>query len=152
MAARQLLASIEQADRDAADLARNLEPGEEERLRDKIAALAATSGGPDESAPLRALLEKQLELVRGLAARIEDAKATRNHRAEMLKTLALHVASLPTRSAQAPAEVDSLSDRVRALCDEIGRQAQPISMAGPASSAIDEMATLDRTPDGGSRP
>ena len=154
MAARQLVASIEQAEHDAAALARNLEPGEEDRLRDKIAALAPSPGRADEGAPLRALLEKQLELVRDLGGRIEDAKATRNRRAEMLKTLALHLASLRARSAQDPAEVGSLSDRVRALCDDIGRQAQPFLPGGAApASGIDAMATLDRTPGrGGARP
>ena len=154
VAARQLLASIEEADRDAADLARNVEPGEEERLRDKIAALAPSPGRPDDSAPLRALLEKQLELVHALGGRIEEARATRNRRTEMLKTLALHVASLRARSVQAPAEVASLSDRVRALCDDIERQAQPVPSASVGTAAgIDELATLDRTPDrGGRRP
>jgi hypothetical protein len=150
MAARQLLASIDQADRDAAELARNLEPGEEDRLRDKIAALAAPAGRDDESVPLRALLEKQLELVRGLAGRIEEARATRNRRAEMLKTLSLHLASLRARSVQAPADVGSLSDRVRALCDDIERQAQPPAAA--TAAGIDERATLDHPPSGGRRP
>nr|MDP9360985.1 serine/threonine protein kinase [Acidobacteriota bacterium] len=40
VAARQLVASIDHADREIADLARNIEPGEEERLVDKIETLA----------------------------------------------------------------------------------------------------------------
>src|SRR5262249_44653007 len=43
IAARQLLVSIEHADRQVADLARSLDPGEEERLADKVAALGAAS-------------------------------------------------------------------------------------------------------------
>jgi hypothetical protein len=68
----------------------------------------------------------------------------------MLKTLALHLASLRARSVQAPADVGSLSDRVRALCDDIERQAQPPAAA--TAAGIDERATLDHPPSGGSRP
>ncbi|HVS30585.1 MAG TPA: hypothetical protein VMS98_03925, partial [Thermoanaerobaculia bacterium] len=116
-AARQLLASIEDADREIAELARTLEAGEEERLNAKIAALQAS-----DSAPLRTLYEKELELVRGLSERIEEAKEARNRRMEMLKTLALHLAALRARSAESP-ETSSVTDRVRALCDDIAAQA-----------------------------
>ncbi len=126
-AARQLLASIDHSDREIAALARNLEPGEEARLSAKIAALAP---GPDSGAehpPMRALMEKQLELIGGLSGQVEEARHDRNRHVEMLKTLALHVASLRARSAETPTEVRSLSDRVRALCDEIGHQSQALA-------------------------
>ena len=42
----------------------------------------------------------------------------------MLKTLALHEASLRARSADATTEVRSLTDRVRTFCEE---------MAGPTA-------------------
>jgi len=148
VAARQILASIEHADQEIAELARNLEPGEEERLADKIAALAPKADGSDEYAPMRALLEKQLELVRGLSARIEEARGRRNRRVEMLKTLALHLASLCARSAETPTALHSLSDRVRALCGEIDQQALALDEARAVAggAGIDEMATLSRTP------
>jgi len=121
-AARRLVASIEQSDKQIGDLARSLEPGEEQRLADKIAALADI----EESAPMRMLIEKQLELIIGLTARIEEAKDRRNRHIEMLKTLALHLASLRARSAEAPSEVHSLSDDVRALCDQISQQGMTV--------------------------
>ena len=124
MAARQLLASVDIIDREIATLSRSLEAGEEERLADKIAGLSA------ESEPLRSLLERQLDLIRDLAARVEDAKAKRNRHIELLKTLALHVASLRTRSSETPSEIRMISDRVRALCDDIaGRQQIDEAMA-----------------------
>lgn len=129
-AARQMIEAIESADREIAKLARNLEPGEEERLAEKIEALAEAPGGKDESAPMRLLLEKQLELIRGLSARIEEARERRSRWVEMLKTLALHLASLRARSAATPSEVRSMSDRVRALCDDIGHQAAALADAG----------------------
>jgi len=143
VAARQLLVSIENVDREIAELARNLEPGEEQRLADKIEALAAIPGVRDDSAPMRALLEKQLELIQGLSGRIEEAKESRNRRLEMLKMLALHVAALSVRASEPRTEVRSLSDRVRALCDDIARQTLALSEAR-AAAGIDQMATIDR--------
>ncbi|HEY3257982.1 MAG TPA: hypothetical protein VGJ64_03940, partial [Gemmatimonadaceae bacterium] len=138
VAARQLIESIEHADRQIADLARNIEPGEEERLADKIEVLA----GVEESAPMRSLLEKQLELMRELSARIEEAKERRNRRVEMLKSLALHVASLRARAVNTPSEVSRISDNVRALCDDIAQQAMALDvMAGGRGG---EQATVER--------
>jgi serine/threonine-protein kinase len=131
VAARQLVVSIEHADRELAELARSLDAGEEQRLAEKIEALGAAS------APIRQLLEKQLGLVRELQARIAEGREERNRRAEMLKTLALHLTSLRARAAEAPGEVPSLSERVRALCDEIGGQtlalAEARAAAGPSA-------------------
>jgi hypothetical protein len=138
VAARQLVDSVEEADRQIADLARSLEPGEEERLVDKIEALRTV----EEYAPMRSLLEKQLQLVREMSARIEEARERRNRRVEMLKMLSLHVASLRARLAETPSEVRLLSDKVRALCDEIGRQAQSLSNGGLAGA---DMPTIDRS-------
>ena len=128
VAARQLVTSIEHADRDLAELARGLDPAEEERLTAKIAALGAGS------AEMRPLLEKQLDLVRELSARIEDGRDERNRRVEMLKTLALNLTALRARASEAPTEVPSLSDRVRQLCDEIGGQAMALAEARAAAS------------------
>ena len=132
VAARQLVASIQHSENQIADLARNVEPGEEKRLVEKIDAL----GTSDEAAAMRSLLDKQLELIRGLNARIEEAKESRSRHVEMLKTLALHMASLRARLSETPSEVKSLSDTVRALCDNIGEQALTVK--------IDDLATVDR--------
>ena len=154
VAGRQVIASIEHADREIAELARNLEPGEEQRLADKIEALAPVPGREDESAPMRQLLEKQLDLIRGLSGRLDEAREARSRRVEMLKTLNLHLASLRARSAETPTEVRSLSERVRALCDEIG--SQPVALtagatvgrgAAVAGGGIDGMPTRERPRD-----
>lgn len=141
VAARQLLASIDSIDKEITELARNLEPGEEERLRDKIAAMAPAEGQSDEYAPMRLLLEKQVELVCEINNRIEKAKDIRARRIEILKTLTLHVMSLHARSVEAPAEIPSLSERVRAICDEI--QAWNDSRSN-IESAVNEMETISR--------
>jgi hypothetical protein len=127
VAARQLLVSIEHADRDLAELARSLDAGEERRLAEKIEALGSAAE------PIRPLLEKQLELVRELQARIEEGREERNRKVEMLKTLALHLTSLRVRAAETPDEVPSVSERVRVLCDEIGGQALALAEARTAA-------------------
>lgn len=124
-AARRLLASVEEADKQIADLARNVEPGEEQRLVDKIAALAEVK----DAAEMRELLEKQLDLIRSLNERIEAARARRSRHVEMLKTLALHMASLRARVPDTPSGVGSLSDDVRALCEEIRCQEANVAAA-----------------------
>ena len=126
VAGRQLVEAIDHADRELAELVRTLDAGEEERLLAKIAALP-----PGDAASVRGLLEKQLQLVRALQGRIDEARDERARKVEMLRTLALHLATLRARAAEAPAEVPPLSERVRALCDEIGRQAMALG-ADPA--------------------
>jgi hypothetical protein len=116
VAARRLLASISDLDSEITHLGRSVEPGEEERLNDKIALLDAD----DE---LRILLEKQLELMRDATSRIEAAKEKRTRRIDTLRALAMHVASLRGRSIEESADVRALTDRVRTLCDEITQQA-----------------------------
>ena len=117
-AARVLLASIEEADREIAELARSLSGGDQERLTLKIAALS----GADDT-PLRTLLEKERELVQGVSERIAEVQEIRSRRLEMLRTLAVHVASLRARSGETVSDTASITGRVRALCDDIARQA-----------------------------
>jgi hypothetical protein len=131
-AARQVLASIEAADREVAELARAVEAGEAERLEGRIAALRQ-----DEQAPLRALLEQQLALVRGLSARLEEAQARRNRYAELLKTLSLHLAALRSQQPDAPAEASHPSEGVRALCDEIARQTAALAETATAAPVVE---------------
>ena len=141
VAARQLLVSIEHADREIGALTRSLDPGEEERLAARIAAL----GGASTAADVRPLLEKQLALVHELSSRIEEGREERNRRVEMLRTLALHLASLRARAAEAPGEVPPLSERVRQLCDEIGGQALALAEARAAAARVAEAPTRARS-------
>jgi len=129
VAARQLVVAVEQSDREIAELARTFDGGEEQRLVEKVDALRAAPA--ESSRPVRDLVEKQLELVRALKARLEEARDERNRKIEMLRTLALHLTTLRARAAEAPSEVPPLSDRVRVLCDEIATQA--LALGGDAA-------------------
>jgi hypothetical protein len=122
VAGRQLVEAIDHADRELGELVRTLDAGEEERLRAKVEALP-----PGDGSSVRGLIEKQLQLVRALQARIDEARDERARKVEMLRTLALQLATLRARASEAPAEVPPLSERVRALCDEIGRQAMALA-------------------------
>ena len=130
VAARRLLASIADLDNEITHLGRSVEPGEEDRLSDKIALLE-----PDDE--LRLLLEKQLSLLRNLTARIEEAKDKRTRRIDTLRALAVHVASLRGRRTEESTDVRALTDRVRTLCDEIAQQ---------AGMKEDAFPTVARTP------
>jgi pimeloyl-ACP methyl ester carboxylesterase len=57
---------------------------------------------------------------------------------EILKTLALHLTSLRARAAETPGEVPSVSERVRAPCDEIGGQALALAEARAAGQSRPE--------------
>jgi hypothetical protein len=92
---------------------------------------------------MRALVETQIELVRRLSARIAEGREDRGRRIEMLKTLALHLASLRAGASEAPAEVPSLSERVRRLCGEIDGQALALAEAR-ASARVTEAPTRAR--------
>jgi hypothetical protein len=119
-AARQLIAALEHADREIALLTHNLEPGERERLSDKIQALTG-----DEAAPMRHLLEKQLELIPAWR-RASSRPGPVGPRVELLKTLALHVASLRTRAPSRPR--GALRQRARARV--VRRDLAPGAAAG----------------------
>jgi hypothetical protein len=116
VAARRLVASIADLESEIAQLVPLVEPGEVERLSDKIAILR-----PDDD--LRLLLEKQLGLMNDLTARIEAAKERRTRRIDTLRALAVHVASLLGRRTEESPDVRALTDRVKTLCDEIAQQA-----------------------------
>jgi hypothetical protein len=133
-AARHLVASVDLIDREIADLARNLEPGEEERLTNKIDALGPTHAVDDTNAPMRALLEKQLELIRDLSAQIDEARMRRTRRIELLRMLALHMASLHARARKAPDELREISDNVRALCDDARKHTAALDAAADGSA------------------
>ena len=145
VAARQLLVSVDHVDREIAELTRSLDAGEEQRLVEKIAALG--NAGGDAGAPMRQLLEKQLDLVRELSARLQEAREERSRKVELLRTLALHLTSLRARAAEAPGDVPSLSEHVRALCDEIRGQALALAEARGAGAAAEGTSTFVRAPE-----
>ncbi len=117
VAARQLLSSVEALDREIAVLARDADPAEMARIEQRLSVPFADMGEDEQQ--MRLLLEGQLELLRRLAVRLEGATADREHRAGVLRTLALYLANLRARTAETSLEADEVTARIRSLCDAI---------------------------------
>ena len=122
-------------------LARDADPEERARLEARLAALGPFSPEePPERREMRTLLERQLGLLRGLAARVEQAERERGQRLERMRRLWLEMAQLCTSSGKGPGDA-AAAERVRSLCRDIG-----VSVPVGESEAL--TATLGR-PSGG---
>ncbi|MBK5257646.1 MAG: serine/threonine protein kinase [Vicinamibacteria bacterium] len=120
-AARQLADGIASLDKQIAGLARACDPAEAGRLADKIAALGPDTGAGDDNREVRDIFQKQLDTVRGLEARLEDAKARRAKRFELLKALWLHTLELQAASDDS-AKTGSATGRIQKLLAQIEEQ------------------------------
>lgn len=92
---------------------------------------------------MRTLLERQLGLLRGLAARVEEAERARGQSLERMRRLWLEMARLCTGSEKGPGD-PAAAERVRSLCRDIG-----VSVPVGESEAL--TATLGRPGDGPNR-
>ena len=119
-AAQRLIASIEELDREIAQLARDANPTERERLDERLAALGAPARDePDERSRMRSLFQQQMQLMGALDARLSAAVERRGRRIEMLKGLWLEVANLRAEAAGRAPGRGQTSERVSALCERI---------------------------------
>jgi hypothetical protein len=124
-AARKLAASLDALDGAITALARDADPDEAARLEEKVAGLGfgATEEG-DGRRQMRDLLRQQLDLVRGLAARLGELRRARARRLEWLQTLWKHVDGL-SRPASDEMDLRERAARVRALCGQVEREVRP---------------------------
>ena len=119
-AARKLIASIEELDREIAQLGRDADPAERQRLHERLVALAeAVPDEADERSRMRSLLQQQMRLMGALDARLSAAGERRGRRLEMLKALWLEVANLRAGAAGRAPGRGGTTDRVRDLCARI---------------------------------
>jgi hypothetical protein len=140
-AARQLLASISEADAEIARLADDADPQEQERLRARLSALGAeVAGEPDDRRRMRILFQQQSSLLSELQARVDHASERRQRRVELLKSLGLEIANL--RAAATQVVDGQTSARVQALCARIAATHSPSAPAIPTPD--DEHPTLAR--------
>ena len=77
---------------------------------------------PEDERELRELTQTQLALKRRLANRLHGAQERHGRLVGLLKTLWLHVSDLRAQSAQQSMESDTVSGKIRALCEDIDRQ------------------------------
>lgn len=134
-AAQHLLGSLRAADEEIERLAGDVDPREQERLRERLAALGEP--GPDEPdarRQMRELFRQQLDLLGDLRARLNEASARRQRRQALLQSLWLEVASL--RAAATRTGDGGTSGRVETLCARIA------AAHAPESEGTEDQATL----------
>jgi Protein kinase domain len=140
-AARQLLASLQEADDEVERLSRDLDLQESERVRARLAGLGTeTASEPEDRRRMRALFEQQLSLLTELEARLVQASDRRQRRAELLKSLWLEIANL--KAAATVAVGGETSARVQALCARIA--ASHTASTRVAGGLDDDRPTLAR--------
>jgi hypothetical protein len=122
--ARQLAGAMEAMDAEIVQLARDANPAELAQVEQKLAALGDSASDHEARRKMRALLEGQRDLLCGLADQLSAAAQRRAQLADLLKTLWLQVASLRAEAACEALGASEITDRIRALCDEIARHAQ----------------------------
>jgi hypothetical protein len=118
-AVRALDAALRQVEEQTTLLARDADPDERARLEARLAALEPFSPEePPERREMRTLLERQLGLLRGLAARFEESERVRGRRLDGMRRLWLEMAQLGASSERGRGDPGSVA-RVRALCREL---------------------------------
>ena len=122
--ARQLAGAMEAMDAEILQLARDSNPAELAQVEQKLAALGDAVSDHEARRKMRALLEGQRDLLRGLADQLSAATQRRAQLADLLKTLWLQVASLRAEAACEALGASEITGRIRALCEEIARHAQ----------------------------
>ncbi|MEO8359618.1 MAG: serine/threonine-protein kinase [Vicinamibacteria bacterium] len=140
-AARQLAEGVVLLDKHVANLAKSFDPAEAGRLVGRIAALAPEAA---ENGELREILERQLESVRSLEARLDGAKSRRARRFELLKAVWLQAVELRSAADDA-ARTNQTTDRINALFAEIERHldGSPVTQP-PGDGTITQSPTLQR--------
>jgi uncharacterized protein YPO0396 len=96
---------------------------------------------------MRSLFQKQLDLLRGLEARLEDIKAGRSRRVDFLKALWLHAVDLQAAAGDS-ARTGRISDRIRKLFEQIdehtgGRSTKSSGETGD-TDAFSDLPTVER--------
>jgi hypothetical protein len=119
--ARYLADGIASLDKQIAGLAGAFDPAEVGRLADKSAALGPDTGAADANREVRDIFRKQLDIIRGLEAHLEDARARRDKRLELLKALWLHALELQAASGDS-GKTGSATGRIQKLLAQIEEQ------------------------------
>ena len=116
-AAETIAAALAKADEELRELARDSDPVERRRIEESLAALGPAGEESAAKREMRALLERQLELIRELDSRRAQVADRRAHLEQQLRTLALHLASL--RAASDAPTASDISGRIRSVMREV---------------------------------
>lgn len=119
---RQLLARIETLDEQIRLLGEGADPNEVGQLQQKLAALGQPTGSwSDDQRRKRQLVQEQYDLAKRMTDQFERAKERRDHTVEMLKTLWRQIASLIAAPSDTPLGRGEISEKVKALSDDLRR-------------------------------
>ena len=145
--ARQLAEAIASLDKQIAGLVRALDPAEVGRLAGKITALGPDTGSSDDNREARDIFQKQLDTVRSVEARVEDAKARRAKRFDLLKALWRQAVDLQAAESNSAGAAQAIN-RMRTLLATIEEQADGPKTIRPdhegVTEAISDAPTLER--------
>ena len=143
-AARELAQAVAALDHQIGALVSAVDPAETKRLADRLGALGPDRGPSDINREVREILLRQLEAVRVIESRIEEARSRRTQRFELLKTLWLQAVELRAAANDAPS-ASHPTDRLRRLLAQIdqtgGSKTNPVDSA---TEALPEAPTLER--------
>ena len=143
--ANDLALAVEALDREIASLAGAADAAEMDRLVAKLEALGAPSVDEGSAkSQMRDMFQKQLDLLRGFASRLEELKAKRARLLELLRRLWRQAIELPGAVNDA-ARTSGATDRIRTLCAEIAGQLGGTSANLQATEAISEAPTIERS-------
>ncbi|MCM2257195.1 MAG: serine/threonine protein kinase [Vicinamibacteria bacterium] len=140
-AARRLAAAIQALDSQCAALAAGVDAAETVRLADKLATLGpARASEPVERGQMRELLQKQLDVLRGVEARVAAVQARRSRLIDLLRRL---FASARDLTATPEASREGRHAPVRAIVAEIEAELATASAPAPVA-ALTNLPTLER--------
>jgi hypothetical protein len=130
-AGRRVLAALADADQEAVRLERDVNPEDEQRLEERLAALDAGRDADADAAEMKRLVAQQLELVRKLRARREEAVARRRALGEDLDRL---WAALVRASSATGGDAPHALERLQAACTTAGHGTAEGEQAADAST------------------
>jgi predicted Ser/Thr protein kinase len=108
VAAVAAASEVEALDREVAALAGTVPEGEQQRIVEKLAALRGSPAG--------AMFEKQLDLIRGLESRLEEARSRRSLRMDQIRDLWQQTSALGRTEASGAS-----AEKILAICRQISQ-------------------------------
>jgi len=144
-AAAALSRAVERLDQDIASLAAGMDATEIDRLVEKIAALGTpTSEEGAGKRQMRDLFQKQLDLLGGLGARVEELKKDREKRFALLRSLWQEVVGLGSVGGD-PDVSSRARTQIATLCAEAGALEDPSPATSSLGPDLTDSPTMERT-------
>jgi hypothetical protein len=129
-AARAILDAVTRCDQQVAQLARDADPRERERIEERLLAMGSPAGDASPAMrQMRDLLDRQLQILQDLAKRQVDLGVLRSQLHESLRALTLQLARLRANDLDEAAS-SAITERLRVLMLEIDHRVQASDEVG----------------------